>query len=144
MIKEMTEISVREMTKDDIPCLKLEHEWLRPVYYDFFEEGRGPAWVFEDQDGPIVCFGAVILWQGVCEIWFSLIREDRNIAMIRMARKFLDEQTIRFKIRRYHCTVSDEVGARFAKFFGFTLETPNGMKNYNPDKSTGWLYSKVI
>ncbi len=144
MIKEMTTISIREMTTEDIPCLKLEHEWLRAVFYDFFEEGRGPAWIMEDDIGRIAAFGATILWPGTCEIWFSLIRHDRNLAVIKTSRRFLAEQAKRFKIRRYHCTISDEVGKRFVKFFGFKCETPDGMKNYNPDNSTAWLFSRTI
>ena len=132
------------MTVDDIPMLVLEHEWLRDVYYDYFDQGRGPAWVLEDEDGAIVCFGASILWPGVCEVWFSLIRKDRNIAVIRMAKRFLEEQSKRFQIRRFQATVSNDVGKKFVKFFGFNCETPDGMNGYNPDGSTAWLYSRVL
>jgi len=142
--KEITAPTVRPMTTNDIPHLVLEQDWLRSVYYDFIDEGRGPAWVLEDEEGLIACFGATILWAGVCEIWFSLIRHDRNLTVIRTSRKFLEEQAIRFGIHRYHATVTGEKGRKFAEFFGFNCETPSGMLNYNPDKSTAWLYSRVL
>ena len=132
------------MTVEDIPYLKLEQESLREVFYDYFDQGRGPAWVLEDEDGRIACFGAAILWPGVCEVWFSLIRSDRNIVAIRSVKRFLEEQGKRFGVRRFHATISDEVGKRFVKFFGFTLETINGMVGYNPDGSTAWLYSRIL
>jgi len=131
----------------DIPFLKLEHEWLRDVYYDYFDQGRGPAWVLEDEDGRIACFGASILWPGVCEVWFSLIRsglsrnDRRNIVKVK---RFLEDQGKRFGIRRFHATISDDVGKKFTEFFGFKCETPNGMLGYNPDGSTAWLFSRVL
>jgi len=144
MIKEITKPTTREMVISDIPFLVLEHEWLREVFYDFFDQGRGPAWVLEDEDGRIACFGASILWDGVCEVWFSLIRTDRTISVIRNVKRFLEEQGKRFGVRRFHATISDEVGKKFVKFFGFKCETPDGMMGYNPDKSTAWLYSRIL
>jgi hypothetical protein len=144
MIKQITKPTTRPMTAADIPSLVLEHEWLREVYYDYFDEGRGPAWVLEDEDGPVACFGATILWDGVCEVWFSLIRTDRTIVVIRNVKRFLEEQGERFGIRRFHATISDDVGRKFVKFFGFKCETPEGMKSYNSDGSTAWLYSRTV
>lgn len=132
------------MTTEDIPYLKLEQESLRDVFYDFFDQGRGPAWVLEDEDGMIACFGASILWDGVCEVWISIIRTDRTITVIRNVKRFLEEQGKRFGVRRFHATISDPIGRKFVKFFGFKCETPDGMKHYNPDKSTAWLYSRVL
>lgn len=144
MAATITKPAVREMTTADIPFLVLEHEWLREVYYDYFDQGRGPAWMLEDEDGRIACFGASILWPGVCEVWFSLIRTDRNIVVIRSVKRFLEEQGKRFGVRRCHATISDDIGKRFTEFFGFKCETPKGMLGYNPDGSTAWLYSRVL
>ena len=132
------------MTTSDIPFLVLEQESLREVFYDYFEEGRGPAWVLQDDEGRIACFGATILWPGVCEVWFSLIRTDRTITVIRNVKRFLEEQGKRFGIRRFQATISDSVGRKFVKFFGFKCETPKGMLGYNPDGSTARLYSRVL
>ncbi len=142
MIAEQT-TTIRPMIVDDIPSLVLEHEWLRDAYYSYFDQGKGPAWVLEDENGMIACFGATILWPGVCEVWFSLIRKDRSITAIRTIRRFLEEQGKRFGVRRFHATISDDIGRKFVKFFGFKLETPDGMKGYNPDGSTAWLYSRT-
>lgn len=144
MIKQISQPTTREMTPDDIPFLVLEHEWLRDVYYDYFDEGRGPAWILEDEYGIIACFGASILWPGVCEVWFSLVRTDKPVTVIRNSKRFLEEQGRRFGVRRFHATISNEVGRKFVKFFGFECETPEGMKSYNPDGSTAWLYSRVL
>jgi len=144
VIKEITKPTTREMTAADIPSLVLEQESLRDVYYEYFDEGRGPAWVLEDEFGIIACFGATILWEGVCNIWFSLCRNDRNIAVVRTAKEFLEEQAARFKIRRYHATVTGEKDIKFVKFFGFKCETPDGMEHYNVDGTTAYMYSRVF
>lgn len=142
----MTKPTTREMTAADIPYLVLEHESLREVYYDYFDEGRGPAWVLEDEDGPIACFGATILWPGVCEVWFSLVRTDRTITVIRNAKRFLEEQGKRFGVKRFQSSVNvnNEISIKFVEFFGFKNETPKGMKCYLPNGDDAYLFSRTI
>ncbi|MCK5611575.1 GNAT family N-acetyltransferase [Candidatus Pacearchaeota archaeon] len=146
LTKEITKPTVREMVPADIPFLKLEHEWLRDVYYDYFDQGRGPAWVLEDEDGRIACFGASILWPGVCEVWFSLIRTDMPIAVIRKAKRFLEEQGKRFGVKRFQCSVNvnNEISIKFVEFFGFKNETPKGMKFYLPNGDDAYLFSRTL
>ena len=134
------------MTADDIPCLVLEQESLRDVYYEYFDEGRGPAWVLEDESGIIACFGATILWPGVCEVWFSLVRADKSISVIRNAKKFLEEQGERFGVKRFQAAVNvnNKTSIKFVEFFGFKNETPKGMKSYLPDGSTAYLFSRIL
>jgi hypothetical protein len=133
------------MTTSDIPFLVLEQESLRDVYYDYFEEGRGPAWVLQDEDGRIACFGASILWDGVCEVWFSLIRSDRNITVIRTVKRFLEEQGKRFGVKRFQSSVNvnNEISLKFVKFFGFKNETPESMKCYLPNGDDAYLFSRT-
>jgi hypothetical protein len=144
--KQITKPTTREMTPADIPCLVLEQESLREVYYDYFDEGRGPAWVLEDEAGVIACFGATILWPGVCEVWFSLIRTDRTIVAIRNIKRFLEEQGKRFGVKRFQSSVNvnNDVSIKFVKFFGFKNETPGGMKCYLPNGDDAYLYSRNV
>lgn len=139
LIKQTAKPTTRPMTTDDIPMLVLEHEWLREVYYDYFDQGRGPALVIEDADGIIACVGASIIFPGMWEIWFSLIREGHNKIIVKEAKRLFKE----LDVRRFQCTISNDVGRRFVEFFDFKCETPNGMVGYNPDGSTAWLYSRT-
>lgn len=143
MITEtITKPITRKMTAADIPFLNLEYEWLRDFYYDFFDQGWGPSWVIEDDEGLIAAFGATICFPGVWDIWFSLMRKDKNLCIVRTVKGFFD----RIKssaVRRYHCTVKGDINKRFVEFFGFKCETPEGMKCYHPDGSTAWLYSRI-
>jgi RimJ/RimL family protein N-acetyltransferase len=145
VIKEITKPITRPMTASDIPSLVLEQESLREVYYEYFDEGRGPAWVLEDEGGPIACFGATILWPGVCEVWFSLIRSDRNIVAIRSVKRFLKDQGERFGVKRFQSSVNvnNKVSIKFVEFFGFKNETPKGMKSYLPNGDDAYLFSRT-
>ena len=136
---------VREMTVKDIPYLNLKEQWMKDNYAAYLENGTGPAWIIEN-DGKILCgFGAAFLWQGCCEVWFSLVRKEKTISIVRIIKEYLKVQTKALNIRRMHATVKCdfETGRRFIEFLGFKCETPSGMQNYNPDGTTAYLYSRT-
>jgi len=139
-------MSVRKMTIADIAVLKLPEQWMRDRYEMYLDAGTGPAWIMEDNGRPLCAFGAAFLWDGVCEVWFNLIEKTNTIGQIRAAKRYLLEQGKKYKVRRFHATIKcdSKISSRFVEALGFKCETPNGMKNYNPDGSTAYLYSRII
>jgi hypothetical protein len=134
------------MTVEDVGILKVREEWMRQAYQRYLESHNGYAWVLEGEDGPICAFGGAFLWGGVCEIWFNLICKKHTIAVIRIAKRYLEEQAGKNNVHRLQATTKCDsvVGNKFIKWFGFKNETPDGMKNYNPDGSDAYLYAKII
>jgi hypothetical protein len=139
-------INIREMTISDIGLLDIKDQWLVEKYIRYLQSNVGPAWIMEDEKGPLCAFGGAILWAGVGEIWYRLIRRDKIKSQIEKAKKLLEEQGKLYNIRRFYGTVNcnSPKSIRFAEFFGFYNETPNGMKSYNPDGSDAYMYARII
>jgi len=139
-------MNVRKMTIADIEYLNLEADWMKGRYESYLNAQTGPAWILEDESGPLCAFGAAFFWEGVAEVWFNLISRRKIFSQIKIARQYLDEQTKIFKAHRVFATTKCDfkVGQRFLEWFGFKCETPEGMAGYNPDGSSAYLYAKVI
>lgn len=137
---------VRNMTIEDIKILPLEADWMRDRYSMYLESGIGPAFIMEDETGPLCAFGCAFLWDGVAEAWFNLIAKRKTITIIRTAKKYLDNKMIELNIRRLHAMVkcNSKISKRFVEKLGFRCETPDGMENYNHDGSSAFMYSKVL
>jgi len=137
---------IRDMTLKDIELLNLPAEWMRDRYKMFLENEVGPGWVIEDEQGPLCAVGVAFLWDGVCEVWFNLIRKTKCIAVVRALNVLMYKVQKNYNIRRMHATIScqAEAAQKFAKFFGFERETPDRMKKYNPDGSDAYLYSRIF
>lgn len=139
-------MTVREMTIDDIAYLKLQADWMYDRYILYLTAGTGPAWIQLDDNGePLCAFGAAFLYDGVCEAWFNLIEKRHVISQVRTVQRFLSEQGKKFNVRRFHATVKCDydIGRKFIEFLGFKCETPDGMKEYNPDGSDAYMYSRI-
>lgn len=138
-------INIRKLTTDDVPKLNLKAAWIEQMYIKYLSD-EVPAWMVEDENGPLCAFGGTQLWPGVGEVWFNLIRKERVFTIIRIAKKYLRDQARKHGIRRLHATVNAEfkVGRRFVEAMGFVCETPEGMKQYNPDGSTAFMYSRIL
>jgi len=137
---------IREMTLKDIDYFVLPLEWMRDKYKQSFKTTNDPAWIME-QEGRIICaFGAVFLWDGVCEIWFNAIRLENNFVMIRMLRRHLITQCKAHCVKRLQSIVKCDyaIGKRFVEAFGFKNETPDGMKGYHPDGSSVYMYARLL
>jgi hypothetical protein len=134
------------MTTEDIPFLKLDAEWMRDRYYRYLEEELCPAFIMEDEGRLLCAFGAAFLWDSVCEVWFSLIRKEKTISMIRTMRRYIDLVREKYNVRRFHATIkcNSAVSKKLVETLGFKCETPEGMKFYNPDGSDAYMYSRII
>ena len=140
-------MNIRRMTIDDIERLNFDEQWKADNYVAYLKNEVGPAWVIESDSGELLCgFGAAFLWQGVCEVWFNLVKKEKTICVIRLVKRYLAEQVKTLGIKRMHATVKCdfEAGRKFVESLGFRCETPFGMKNYNPDGSAAYLFSRVF
>ena len=137
---------VRKMEIKDIPFLRLDADWMRDRYKNYIECEIGPSWVIEDNNKLICAFGIAFLWNGVGEVWYNLIERTKTISQIRIVKKYLDEQIKELNIKRMHATTrcTSLVSRRFIEKMGFKCETPFGMRNYNPDNSDAYLFSRVF
>jgi len=136
-------INVRNMTVSDIPSLKLSEEWMRDRYIPYLESGS-PSYIVENEGRPLCAFGCVLLWDGVCEVWYNLISREKTISQIRIIKKYLKEQAESLKIRRMQATIkcSSLVGRKFIEAMGFTLE--GKLKKFMPDYSDAFMYARII
>ncbi len=132
------------MTIADVKYLKLKEDWMVEMHERYLNADIGPAWIMEDENGPLCAFGAAFLWTGVCETWFHLIRKDKIFTVVRTGMKYLTEQGKKFGVRRYEATATceDDTKCRFLEFMGFKLE---GRKpRYNPDGSDAYMYGRLL
>ena len=137
-------INTRPMVMSDIDSLKLEFDWMKDRYRLYLESQCGPAWIMEDENGPICAFGAAFQWDGVCEVWFNIARMVHTITQVRTIKRHLDEHEETYSVKRYWATIkcNFKSGKRLVEFLGFHLE--GVMQKYHPDGSDSYLYAKII
>jgi hypothetical protein len=122
----------------------MEAGFQRRLYCGLLEQNLGPALVIEDEEG-IVCFcGAVIIWPGVAEIWFKMIRQTELLSLMRVLKRLLKKGAQHFKIRRIQANVEDgfDKGCRFAEFFQFTREAL--LKRHNYKGTDDIMYARLF
>lgn len=141
--KTESKLNTRLFTIDDIDLLGLDTEFLRNKYVMYLKNEEGPAWLIENEDGPICAFGGVIMWEGVAEIWFNLINETDTFLAIRRIKRMIPAMMDKFGAWRLYATVikGNETGARFVKKMDFVYE--GTMRAYYPDKSDAEIYARV-
>lgn len=151
-------MSVRPLATDDIKLLKLPEQWMVDRYKQYIEANVGPAWIVEDESGPLCAFGGAIYWNGmwcggianningVCEVWYILIDKRKVLSQMKEVKKYLIEQAKKLGIHRVQAVtkVGFDMGIRFLEFLGFKCETHDGMEKYFPDGSTALLYSRIL
>ena len=132
------------MTIDDIQLLKLEADWMYDRYRMYLHAGTGPAWIMDDDGGPLCAFGAAFLWDGVCEVWFNLIKKDKIKSQLRIIKAILNEQGRHYHVTRYQATVKESFckGIKFVKALGFEFE--GKLRRYLPDGSDADMYSRLL
>lgn len=138
---------IREMTKEDLPMLNLD-EWLIERYCHYIETQIGPSFIMEVNDEPICAFGALFEWgcEGACEVWFKLISNKNQFAMLRIMKKLLERLAKDYKINRMQALIdcNCKVHEKFIKFLGFYNETPCGMKNKMPNGNSAYLFARYF
>lgn len=131
------------MTIEDISSVEVEAEWHRERYAKMLQDGN-PAWILEDERGPLCAYGVVILWPGVGEGWFSLIAVRDLGMMIRVLQAHLEQDIMKsFGLRRLHAIIKETFckGRKFVKVLGFKYETT--MKKYYWDGSDVAVYTRM-
>ena len=94
--------------------------------------------------------GLAILWEGVGEVWLILTADFKNycpnsLVILHAIRDRMNKVIADNNLWRAHATVRTDFlkAIKMIEFFGFENETPNGMRNYLPDKGDAYLYSKM-
>ena len=138
---------VRKMTTEDIELLNLKYDWMKVNYERYLKNDVGPAWIVENEKNEPLCgFGGAFYWPGLIEVWFVLIKKEHTIGIIRLIKRYIEEQSKLLGIRRMQAMVKCdyEKGIRFVEKLGFRSDTPFGMRSYNADGSPAYLYAKVM
>ena len=123
---------VREMTIRDLELI--DDDWQRGLYQGLLLNDLGPALVIEDEDGPVCIGSGLIIWPGVAEVSFRLLRKKTNLfALAKVLRRLIKKGVRHFGIWRLQATVEGgfDTGCRFAEFFGFKKEAVLKKHNYN-------------
>lgn len=120
----------------------LSAEFLKPGYTDMLRAG-GPCFTGMVDGQVIACAGVAEVWQGRALAW-ALVGEaaGRNmVALHRAVAGFL----MQAPYRRIEATVDAGFDAahRWIKLLGFQCETPDGMRQYNPNGGDAFLYSRT-
>ena len=138
----MKVLTVREMTTEDLRFVDGEFE--QRLYAGMLREKLGPAIVIEDEQGVVCMGGAVIIWPGVAELWFRLIRTSHLLSLMKELRRLLEKGVKHFKIRRIQACVEDGFGkgCRFAEFMGFHREAL--LKKYSYDGKDSIIYTRLF
>ena len=103
-------------------------------------------------EGEIVGVGGIQMkWDGVGELWLILTKGSRKhgifglIALATLEKK-INELIEKNNVWRAQAIIRPDfpLAIKMIEAFGFKNETPDGMQGYLPDKSTAYLYAKVI
>jgi len=141
-------LTIREMTIDDVPMLKIKEVWMYDRYLKYITEQGGPAYVIEEEGQLLCAFGALFEWpqSGVCDVWFNIIEHKRTFNIARIFKRLLVRLAAQYKVTRMQAVVrcDSEVNSRFMKFLGFINETPFGMKNKLPDGEGAYLFARCF
>ena len=111
------------MTIEDVDSLTFEVEWHRERYESMLKD-KQPAWVLEDEKGPLCAYGVVLLWPGVGEGWISLIAVRNLKMMLLVLRAHIKQDIQRLPLKRLHAVIKRNFckGKKFAEFLGFEYE----------------------
>ena len=141
-------LTIREMTLEDVPKLKLDEEWMYERYEYHLSNKTGPALIAEEDGQALCAFGALFEWgqSGACEVWFNLIARRRTFNVVRILKRLIVELAARHKVTRMQAIVKCDsaVNNRFMRFMGFVNETPGGMKNKLYNGNDAFMYSRVF
>jgi len=130
------------MTVDDL--VLVDDDWQRGLYRNMLLQKLGPAVVIEDRDGIVCMGGAVIIWPGVAEVWFRLIRVNHLLSLIKELRRLLNVGVKHFELWRIQACVESkyEKGCKFAEFMGFEREAL--LKKHSYQGKDNIMYARLV
>jgi len=105
----------------------------------------GPAYVGCHRGKPIIIFGCIKLWPGVCELW--MLTDTAITSVVRpfwtSAPRLIDILMDELSIVRAQCTVCarNPPAIRFIKALGFVEE--GLLKCYGPDGSDFYMFGRL-
>ncbi len=104
--------------------------------------------IFEDQI--VAVYGLQSIWEGVAWVWLIMTDDCKKegvfgIIAIHAIRDKLEELLKDNNIRRAQARMRPDFteAIKMIEFLGFKNETPDGMKEYFPDRGDGYLYSRL-
>lgn len=117
---------------------------MREKYMIYVIEKNNPAWMIEHEGRRVCAFGAIILWQGVCELWFNLISYENTLSILRILRRSIKENAQKYHIKRMQAAVNVDsaIENRFVSFFDFQLE--GILRSYEPNGNDAYMYSRIF
>jgi hypothetical protein len=96
-------------------------------------------------DEPIISGGFFLIHEGVAEGWLFVSEKARAYPVLSVLklRIYIKATIEKYNLKRLQATIlkSFQSGNRLAEILGFTLETPDGMKNFGHNGDTYMLYS---
>jgi len=98
----------------------------------------------EDKYGPVCLCGAIIIWPGVAEVWFRLIRVKYMLSFIKELRRLIKRVVGDFKLWRIQASVEIgfEKGCRLAECMGFEREAV--LRKHNYKKVDDIMYARLF
>ena len=139
-------LTIRDMTIDDVPRLKLDEDWMYERYKKYIECQLGPAKMITEEGQALCAFGAIFEWKwgGACQIWFNIIEYKRTFNIARIFKRLLVDLATQYGITRMEAVVrcDNRINNRWMEFLGFENETPCGMKKKLFGGHDAYLYSK--
>lgn len=101
------------------------------------------TWTVLHEGRVLACAGVIPIWSGRGHLW-AYLSDDAGKHMLAITREVL-RKLDEVKLPRYEAEVAEGFVAahRWVQMLGFHCETPGGMRGFFPDRSTGYLYSKV-
>ena len=102
-------------------------------------------------EGVIVAvYGLEVVLEGVGWVWLIMTNDCKKdgvfgIIAIHTIRDKLEELLKNNSIRRAQAAIRTDFteAIKMIEFLGFKNETPEGMKEYFPDRSDGYLYARI-
>ncbi len=141
----------RPATQEDLDFVRANPFEGAVKYYPYMEVPDKNCYTVIFEGNIVAVYGLQIIWEGVG--WVGLIMTEHcekkgvyGIIAIHAIRDKLEELLKANNIWRVQAAIRPNFteAIKMIEFLGFKNETPEGMKNYFPDKSDAFLYSRVL
>jgi len=141
-------ITLREYKEGDIEIVRQNPLEEAVKDYPELKPDATKTWTVIKDDKIVSVFGIVPMWDGVAEIWFMPTKDilDSKIKAYLFIKKTFEKTIKEHNLRRVQATIRTDYprGKKMIERLGFKNETPEGMREYCPDKCDAWLYARLI